>query len=264
MREDNCVILDCRFNLADPGAGFNAWCEGHIANAQYCDLDKDLSSAVTANSGRHPIPDPKTLESLFSRLGVDAGVQVFTYDDSAGAIAARAWWLLRYLGHDAVAVINGGAQAWRQAGYPWDAEQAEVRARTFTAKVRHELLVGLEHIEALQCLCDAREPERYRGEREPIDPVAGHIPGARNFWFGNNLDSDGQFLPVSQLRMHYQQLLDGVNPQDAVFYCGSGVTACHNLLAMAYAGLGDGRLYAGSWSQWCSDPARPIAKHVEV
>lgn len=247
------LILDCRFDLADPEAGARAYAAGHIPGAHYLHLDRDLAGAKTGANGRHPLPAREDFAALLRRLGLRAGRQVVCCDTQGGPYAARAWWMLRWLGHAEVAVLDGA----------WDGElTAEVPPATpgdwqpgapLVAQIdAAELLQGLGRLR----LIDARAPERFRGEVEPLDPQAGHIPGASNRFFKDNLDADGRFKPAAQLRQEFAPLMAA----EVVHQCGSGVTACHNLLAMAHAGLGDGRLYVGSWSEWSADPARPIAQ----
>jgi thiosulfate/3-mercaptopyruvate sulfurtransferase len=256
------VVIDCSFDLADPGAGERAHAAGHIAGAVYAHLDRDLSGPKAPGKGRHPLPERSAFAATAGRLGVAPGVQVLTCDAQGGPYAARAWWLLRWLGHDAVAVLDGGVAAWRAAGGAWTAEATAPRPLppyplgpaampTLTAD---ELLARLGRVR----LFDARAGERFRGEVEPLDPVAGHIPGATLRFFKDNLQADGRFKPAAQLKAEFEAL--GGGDAQVVHQCGSGVTACHNLLAMAHAGFGSTTLYPGSWSEWCSDPKRPVAR----
>ena len=260
------AAVDCRFALADPAQGRRAYRAGHIPGAVYAHLDDDLSGRIVpGTTGRHPLPAPADCAATLSRWGIDGGVQVVAYDDVGGGMAARLWWMLRWLGHDAVAVLDGGFPAWQRAGYPTRTGDEARPPRTFTPHVRPELVAEVEVVEALRadpsaCLVDARAAARYRGAQEPIDPVAGHIPGAVNAPWAANLDDDGRFLPPKQLRRRFEKVLGGVPPARAAVYCGSGVTAAHDLLAMAYAGLGGARLYPGSWSHWITDPDRPVAR----
>lgn len=258
------VVLDCRFSLADPAAGLNAYRQGHIPGAQFADLEQHLSSPITADSGRHPLPDPTLLVQHLAAWGIGACTPVVVYDDMGGAMAARCWWLLRWLGHDQVALLDGGVPAWIRAGYPLQQEQPNVQPALFPLQLHPNWVVDSEQLAAQLgsgqlTLVDARTPERYRGEQEPIDPVAGHVPGALNRPLGLNLDAEGCFKPAAQLRQEWQQLLDETPLHQAVMMCGSGVTACHHLLALAIAGLEGPRLYAGSWSEWIRDADRPIA-----
>jgi thiosulfate/3-mercaptopyruvate sulfurtransferase len=256
------VVIDCRFDLARPDAGEAAYAAGHLPGARYAHLDRDLSGARTGANGRHPLPARAALAALAGRWGLAPTVQAVAYDDQAGAYASRLWWLLRWLGHDAVAVLDGGWAAWGAAGGevardrpalaaagPYPASASPAMPTVDTAAVQ----AGLGRLTVL----DARTGERFRGEVEPLDPVAGHIPGARLRCFKDNLDPDGRFKSARLLRAEFDAL--GVAPAEVVHQCGSGVTACHNLLAMAYAGLEGSALYPGSWSEWCADPSRPVA-----
>jgi len=257
------VLLDCGFDLGDAGAGERAHAEGHIPGAVYAHLDRDLSGPKAPGKGRHPLPERSAFAASAGWLGVAPGVQVVCYDAQGGPYAARAWWLLRWLGHPAVAVLDGGAAAWRAAGGAWTNEpsapqpQASYPAND-TAPMATvsagELLAQLGRVR----LFDARAGERFRGEVEPLDPVAGHIPGATLRFFKDNLQPDGRFKPAAQLKAEFDAL--GGGDATVVHQCGSGVTACHNLLAMAHAGYGPTTLYPGSWSEWCSDPSRPVAR----
>lgn len=259
LGDSDWVIVDCRFDLADTAAGRRQYETAHIPGAVYAHLDDDLSGPPVTDRGRHPLPSPAALAALFSRLGIGEMTQVVVYDDKNGAIAARLWWELRYMGHEAVAVLDGGWAAWQAAGLPTRAGAEENEPATFTGRPKAHWLVRLEELPAQQLLIDSRSPARYRGEVEPLDPVAGHIPGAVNYFFQENWSADGRYLPAAEIRARLEAVLDGAEPETAVFYCGSGVTACVNLLALAHAGLGNGRLYVGSWSEWCADPARPVA-----
>lgn len=262
------VICDCRFSLADPGAGERAYRAGHIPGARYVHLERDLSGPVTADSGRHPLPERAALAERFGAWGISVRTQVVAYDDSGGAIAARLWWLLRWLGHERVAVLDGGWERWREEGRPVSVEIPrphpalfEVRpglARTVSAA---EVAAGLARNEI--CLMDARSAERFRGEAESLDTVAGHVPGAVNRPYQDNLGPDGRFLPPAELRRALERRTAGFPPRQVVHMCGSGVTACHNLLAMEVAGLPGSGLYAGSWSEWIRDPARPVTRGTE-
>lgn len=257
------VVLDCGFDLADPAAGERAFAEGHIPGAVYAHLDRDLSGPKAPGKGRHPLPERAAFAATAGRLGIAPGMQVVCYDAQGGPYAARAWWLLRWLGHPAVAVLDGGAAAWRAAGGAWTPAPAALAAQpAYPAKDTAEMpTVSAADLQARLGrvrLFDARAGERFRGEVEPLDPVAGHIPGATLRFFKDNLQPDGRFKPAAQLKAEFDAL-GGADPA-VVHQCGSGVTACHNLLAMAHAGYGDTTLYPGSWSEWCSDPARPVAR----
>ena len=257
------VLLDCGFDLGDAAAGERAHAAGHIPGALYAHLDRDLAGAKTGHNGRHPLPERETLAARAGAWGIAPGVQVVCYDAQGGPYAARAWWLLRWLGHADVAVLDGGAAAWRAAGGAWGSE-AVLPAPVLSPYPAGTPAMPTIDAAALQdrlgniTLFDARAGERYRGEVEPLDPVAGHIPGATLRFFKDNLQADGRFKPAAQLRSEFEAL--GALQAPVVNQCGSGVTACHNLLAMAQAGLGISTLYPGSWSEWCSDPARPVAR----
>ena len=252
------VIVDCRFELNDVEAGRRAYQQSHIAGAVYAHLDKDLSGPPLTDRGRHPLPAPEALMDLFSRLGIHAGTQVVAYDDSTGAIAGRLWWMLRYMGHDAVAVIDGGWAAWLEANLPVRSGVEENARTSFQGTPRRRMLVTIDELPS-GLLVDSRDPVRFRGEQEPLDPRAGHIPGAVNYPYASNLDATGRFLTPQQLKEQLLATHANAPPENVVYYCGSGVSACHNVLAHVHAGLPEGRLYVGSWSEWCSDPRRPIA-----
>lgn len=263
---DRCVVVDCRHDLVDPGSGPRAYAEGHIPGAFHLHQDTDLAGPKNGRNGRHPLPDPQALRSRLQALGLADDVQLVAYDAQGGQFAGRLWWLARWLGHDAVAVLDGGLQAWVQAGYPLQREAAAPRERgALTPRAPRVEPIGTEAIVADQAgprrllVIDARAAERYRGETEPFDPVAGHIPGALNRPHLENLRPDGRFKPGPVLRREFEALLGDRSSADAVLQCGSGVTACHHVLAMTHAGLPPGRLYGGSWSEWVSDPARPVA-----
>jgi thiosulfate/3-mercaptopyruvate sulfurtransferase len=268
------VILDCRFDLAAPQAGRQAYLEGHIATARHADLNADLSAPVSATSGRHPLPDPQRLAARFGAFGIGPETQVVAYDAANGAFAARAWWLLHWLGHSKAAVLDGGWAAWRSAGGAVAAGEPDAATpgaaahrgdAPFVPRVRPDAVVSTAQlIEALaqpgHLLVDARAAERFAGTVEPIDPIAGHVPGAVNHPFSANLGTDGHFLARDELRRRWRARLAGTAPENLIAMCGSGVTACHHLLALEVAGLDGAKLYAGSWSEWIRDPARPVAR----
>lgn len=261
-------VLDCRFDLARPEAGAEAYAASHVPGALYAHLDRDLSSPRTERSGRHPLPEPDALARTFAGFGIDARVQVVAYDDSAGMYAARAWWLLRWLGHANVAVLDGGLAAWRAAGLPLVTERPTIAPREFVAHPRARATVNADELAGLlegnaALLLDARAAERFEGKVEPLDPRAGHVPGARNHPYTRNLAADGRFLAPEELSARLAARLGGRAPVDVVSMCGSGVTACHTLLALEIAGLGGARLYPGSWSEWSRDPERPVATGPE-
>jgi thiosulfate/3-mercaptopyruvate sulfurtransferase len=256
-------LFDCRFDLARPAYGRSAYLDEHLPGAVYVDLNSELSRPATPTSGRHPLPSPGDFEQRLRSWGVDAGSLVVAYDDGNGAYAARLWWMLRWLGHEEVAVLDGGMRRWLQLGLPLTEEIPVPAPGNFVARPRPAMSVTAHEVLAAagdpaSRVLDARAPERYRGEVEPIDRVAGHVPGARNHPFGLSLDPQGRFLPAEALRAALVASLDGVAPERAIAYCGSGVTACHLLLAFEHAGLRGARLYPGSWSEWSSDPARPV------
>jgi len=260
------AILDCRFDLAAPGAGRQAYLREHIRGARYADLNRDLSGPVTSSSGRHPLPAPDLIAARLGELGVGDASQVIAYDEANGAFAARAWWLLRWLGHAKVAVLDGGFRAWIAAGGALDSGEPQGGAvQRFTPRIDHEAVLStVELIEALKdqrrLLVDARAEERFTGAVEPLDPVAGHVPGAINHPFAANLSADGRFLPPDELERRWLARLAGAEPGKVIAMCGSGVTACHNLLALELAGLNGAKLYAGSWSEWIRDPKRPVTR----
>ena len=257
------AIVDCRHRLTDPEFGEAAYRESHIAGAVFAHADRVLSSEPVTDRGRHPLPGPDTLRARFGALGIGAGTQVVAYDDAGGAIAGRLWWMLRYMGHTHAAVLDGGWPAWAAAGGATRSGEESRPARKFEGEPRHEWVVTIDEVGAARRLVDSREPARYRGETEPIDRIAGHIPGARNHHFARNLGEDGRFLDPATVRKRLERTLGGVPADEAVFYCGSGVSACHNLLALAHAGLPPARLYVGSWSEWSADPDRPVATGEE-
>ncbi len=257
-------IFDCRHQLADPSAGEAAYAQGHLPGAVFLHLDRDLSGPMTGRNGRHPLPDPQLLAQKLGAAGVSKSTQVVVYDDAGGMIAGRLWWLLRWLGHDRVALLDGGINRWQREGRPLSTALPEPVPAVFAAQLRDATVdtaaVQNNLVNGDLCLVDARSPDRFRGENETIDPAGGHIPGARNRFFRDNLDAEGLFRSAAELRAEFLGLLAGVEPRQTVMQCGSGVSACHNLLAMEIAGLPGARLYPGSWSEWCSDPARPVAR----
>lgn len=258
--------MDCRASLQNPAAGRDLYAQQHLPGARFADLLDDLSGPIRPGlTGRHPLPPVDSFVAKLRAWGIGNASQVVAYDDAGGAFAARLWWMLRWLGHDAVAVLDGGFPAWLAEGRPVTAELPLVSPGDFTPRPRPELLVSAAQLSASVSssgagkLFDARAPERYRGDVEPIDPVAGHIPGAENLPFAENL-RDGRFKSSAELRTRLAEALGATQPEDAVVYCGSGVTACHDVLAFAQAGLPLPKLYAGSWSEWITDPVRPTAR----
>jgi len=263
LEDPRLRLFDCRFDLARPDDGRRCYEEAHLPGAMYADLNRDLSAPATSTSGRHPLPSPAVFESRLRAWGVNADSLVVACDDGNGMYAARLWWMLRWLGHDDVAVLDGGLRRWLQLGLPVTDELPEPGAGNFVARPRTSLAVDAASVLDASSdpgarVIDVRAPERYRGEIEPIDAVAGHVPGARNHPFVESLDSDGRFLRPDALREALLRGLDGVSPERTIAMCGSGVTACHLLLALEHAGLPGGRLYPGSWSEWSSDPSRPV------
>jgi len=264
--EDTALrIFDCRFDLARPDAGRAHYDDEHLPGAAYADLNRDLSVRQTPGSGRHPLPAPAAFEARLREWGVSGDSVIVAYDDGNSMYAARLWWMLRWLGHGRVLVLDGGMRRWMQLGLPLDEAIPSHRAGSFVARPHPEFVVGAREVLAASRdsgsrILDVRAPERFRGDVEPIDAVAGHVPGARNHPFTSSLGPDGRFLPAAQLRAALEERLEGVPAQSTVAMCGSGVTACHLLLAMELAGLGGARLYAGSWSEWSRDPSRPVAR----
>ena len=257
------VIVDVRHDLMLPDWGEARYREAHIPGARFAHLDHDLAARKTGRNGRHPLPSPEQAAAVFSDLGIDTTRAVVVYDQGGGMFAARLWWMLRWLGHEAVVLLDGGFDKWTREGRPVTADIPARESRTFVARTVTPTLSVDNIVQALPAsdcvLVDARAAERYRGESEPIDPVAGHIPGARNRPYAMNLNPDGTFKPGDALRREFAGLLGDTPLSQVVHYCGSGVTSCHNILAMEIAGLPGTRLYPGSWSEWSADPARPIA-----
>ena len=258
------LIVDVRHQLADAGYGQRSYAEAHIPGAVFLHCDQDLSGPVNGTNGRHPLPAIETLVERLGKIGIGADTQVVVYDDAQGMIAGRLWWLLRWLGHDRVAVLDGGLQSWLAADGAMSAALPLVQPKSFTARAGVEALEAADVLSRLETarmhLIDARSPDRFRGENETMDPVGGHIPGAVNRFFRDNLRADGRYKPAAELRGEWLGILAGSSPDSVVHSCGSGVSACHNMLAMEIAGLSGSRLYAGSWSEWCADPARPVAR----
>jgi thiosulfate/3-mercaptopyruvate sulfurtransferase len=260
------VVVDCRFSLEDVELGRRSYLQSHIPGAVYAHLDEDLCSPVIpGTTGRHPMPSAEKLIEKLEDWGIDSSSKIVAYDDAGGAMAAaRFWWLLGWLGHYAVSVLDGGWDAWLNSGEPTRSGQELRSSSCFIPRIKPSLLV--ETVEIVNrlgdpdlLLVDSRAVERYRGDVEPIDPIAGHIPGAIVSPYRDVLDENGFFLPVNQLRNHFKQILGSTPAKNTIFYCGSGVTAVQNILALAHCGLGNARLYAGSWSEWITDPQRPVA-----
>ncbi len=259
-------IIDCRFSLADTEKGRLAYQTSHLPNAVYAHLDEDLSaSIIPGQTGRHPMPTPETAAQTFSNWGIDGRVQVVVYDDNVGQVASRLWWMLRWLGHDHVAVMDGGWERWQKEVRSETADVPTIARRTFTQQVRYHTFTDVNHVDSVKKdpsyrLVDARAAARFRGEVEPIDPVAGHIPGAVCGAFEDNIGPDGLMKSQKGLRDRFRRVIGDVDISHVICYCGSGVSACHNLLALLHAGLGDAKLYPGSWSEWITDPSRSVGK----
>ena len=267
LQQPDLIILDCRFALDDPQYGQRSYAQAHIPGARFADLELDLSGPATAGkTGRHPLPEPAQLLAKFRAWGLNDDSQVVLYDDGPGAFAARAWWLLAWLGkRDGVYLLDGGLHAWREAGLPLDAQRPEPTPGNLRGTPDAGLTIDAATLSNQLAtpgltLLDARALPRFHGDVEPIDPVAGHIPGACCLPFTENLDAEGRFLQPEQLRARFEQQLKGRSPDSLVAYCGSGVTACHNLFALCLAGYPMARLYPGSWSEWITDPQRPVAR----
>jgi thiosulfate/3-mercaptopyruvate sulfurtransferase len=265
LEDPDWVILDCRFSLAEVGKGRRDYQEAHISGALYAHLDEDLSAPkIPGVTGRHPLPSVEAAARTFANWGIDLNIQVVCYDDVGGALAAaRAWWMLRWLGHEAAAVLDGGWQKWIAEARPTRSGSESRRPGILFPQPRPEMIAETAEVVRLclehsGCLFDARAVERYHGQNETIDPVAGHIPGAVSAPYFDNLNPDLTFRTTAALRTHYLQLLGNIPAGQAVVYCGSGVTSAHNILAMLHAGLDEARLYAGSWSEWITDPGRQV------
>ncbi len=265
LTNPNWVILDCRFDFQDTDLGFQEYLKGHIPGAVYVHLDQDLSSEIIpGKTGRHPLPDISGFSEKLSSWGIDSSVQVIVYDNLNGGLAARAWWLLRWLGHKNVAVLDGGWTAWENANNPVETEAISKAARTFSPVEQPNFIADADFVELTRLdpdylLVDSRSSERYWGINETTDPIAGHIPGAMTAPYEGNLDENGFFVKTEELKERFGFILEGIPPENVIFYCGSGVTAAHNILAMVEAGYDMPRLYPGSWSEWITDPERPLS-----
>lgn len=262
------ALIDCSFDLSRPDWGENQYLSGHIPNAIYAHLNLDLSATPTSNSGRHPLPSKDQVIDAFSRWGISSQTQVIAYDQADGSIAARLWWLLRYHGHHSVAILDGGFAAWLQADFTPQAGPSSPVPSTFIPKLNASLMADHDFVkkrfgDPAWLFVDARTPQRYRGEIEPIDPVAGRIPGSVNRYYGENLDANGRYKSPGKLHAEWASILQGHDPKQVILYCGSGVTSCANLVAMEHAGLHGSLLYPGSWSQWITDPDLPISTGEE-
>lgn len=260
LADPRWVVVDCRFDLANPAWGEEQYVAGHIPGARYAHLDRDLSGAKTGTNGRHPLPTVEQMSATFGALGITPETQVVAYDVDSGMYAARLWWMLRFLGHDAVAVLDGGFARWVAEGGAVQPGRVTATPAVFTPALRADWRLTVDQVAAgtQGLLVDARSPERFSGINETLDPVGGHIPGARNYFFQQNLAEDKTFKPAADLRAQWNAVLQGQDPKDVIMYCGSGVTACHNLLAMELAGLPGARIFPGSWSEWSADPNRPV------
>ncbi|KKD37416.1 MAG: sulfurtransferase [Limnoraphis robusta] len=253
LDDPDVVVVDCRFSLADVELGQRQYQEGHIPGAYYLDLNRDLSSPVAQHGGRHPLPEPTKLAQTLSEMGINSDTLVVAYDDSRFAFAARLWWLLRYMGHEKIALLNGGFSHWKAEGYPVNNTQSTPKLGQFIPQINPDFVVDIETVKARKdqpkvALIDSREPERYLGKTEPIDPIAGHIPGAVNYPWKQVSDEAG-YVKIDQQTQRWTDLKDA---EEIIVYCGSGVTACVNLWSLEMAGIHQGKLYAGSWSDWCS------------
>jgi thiosulfate/3-mercaptopyruvate sulfurtransferase len=258
-------VFDCRHDLANPALGEQQYQEAHIPGASFAHLDRDLSGATTGKNGRHPLPEAKSFISWLGRQGLKPADTVVCYDGGPGAMASRLWWMLRWVGHEQVAVLDGGLAKWQREGRPVTAEVPAFEAAPYPGKAKASMHASLALVEKKlkrAALLDARAPARYRGEQEPIDPVAGRIPGAKNRFSNDNLTAEGVFKSPEALRAEFEAVLAGRAPADVIQYCGSGVAACHNALAMELAGMPGSRVYIGSWSEWSTDPTRPISRSV--
>jgi thiosulfate/3-mercaptopyruvate sulfurtransferase len=263
------VVFDCRHDLGDTGKGSRLYVAGHVPGAYFAPVDTALSGTKNGRNGRHPLPGPEQFAEFLAAHGVTPATTVVAYDDVGGQFAARLWWLARWIGLSRVVLLDGGWPAWVAAGLPVSTEVPERRRGQVTARPAWDLVWSAEETRRRisdpgSALIDARAAERYRGDVEPIDPVAGHIPGAKNRFYKANLNPDLTFRPAEELRSEFAALLAGKDPAKVGHSCGSGITACANLFAMEYAGLGGSRLYAGSWSEWVSDPARPVERGAGV
>lgn len=265
LNDPDLVIVDCRHELADPASGSSAYSTGHIPGAIHLHLDNDLSGPKTGSNGRHPLPNPQTLAQTLGAVGIHRGSHVVAYDSGGVSVAARLWWMLEWLGHDRVQVLDGAYPAWQAAGMPIATEVTQYPPANFEVDLQPDHLVRVDQVQANLAtqeflLVDARSAERFRGIGETLDPVGGHIPQAANRFYQNNLDAVGRFKAPEVLQAEWQAIIGQRSAQQTMHQCGSGVTACQNLLALAAAGMKGGRLYAGSWSEWCADPARPVAR----
>ena len=265
LHNSDFKIFDCRCDIKDSAYGLDAYNDGHIPGAIFVDVDLDLASEKTSTSGRHPLPNPEIIAEKLSKWGVSDNTQAVIYDDAGGAFASRMWWILRWLGHENAAVLDGGMGSFLSLGQKLTAEHTEITSSQFNPRIHDNMHVVIEEVEKIQyqldkVLIDARSTERYLGIKDPVDDIYGHVPGALSSPLGLNLDKNGFFRTSDELKLHFSKLLGEIRPENTVSMCGSGITACHNLLAMEIAGLSGARLYVGSWSEWITNPKRPIAK----
>jgi thiosulfate/3-mercaptopyruvate sulfurtransferase len=268
LTDPNWIIIDCRFDLTNPDKGEEQYREAHIPGARYAHLDRHLSGSKTGKNGRHPLPDSDVISRNFRDLGISAGTQVAAYDADNGMYASRLWWMLRWMGHDAVAVLDGGLARWQREGHPVRGGVESSTPGNFKGAPRPGWRLSVDDVVALlgspsRLLVDSRTPERYRGIGETLDKVGGHIPGAANYFYGQNLTAEKTFKSPDDLRTQWTPILRGRDPREVVVYCGSGVTACHNLLALEHAGIHGVKIFPGSWSEWSADPSRPVATEPE-
>lgn len=257
------LVVDCQYDLADRQAGYSSYLAGHLPGAVYAGLHNALCGTPVTDHGRCPAPGREELEAKIAALGISNSTQVIAYDSSGGMFAARLWWLLKYAGHARAALLDGGLEAWSRAGFGLEQTARQAVPGHFKATLDRRALITLEDVAKVPRLVDSRAPERYAGAAEPLDSKAGHIPGAMNYFWKNNLDEQGQFRSAAALRRNLQGVYAAVAPEEVTFYCGSGVSACHNLLAACLAGYPLPRLYVGSWSEWSADPARPVSSSPE-
>jgi len=264
LNDPSWAVVDCRFDLTSPDKGEEMYREAHIPGARYAHLDRHLSGAKTGGNGRHPLPDSDVICRNFSDLGISASTQVVAYDADNGMYAARLWWMLRWMGHDAAAVLDGGLARWQRDGRPVRGGVESSTPGNFKGAPRPGWRLTVDEVASGlgsrgRFLVDSRTPERYRGIGETLDKVGGHIPGAANYFFGQNLTAEKTFKPADDLRTQWSPILKGHEPKEVVVYCGSGVTACHNLLALEHAGIHGVKIFPGSWSEWSADPSRPVS-----
>lgn len=261
--QDNVRVFDCRFSLKDPQGGLKNYQSGHLPMAQFADMDTQLSSAMTETSGRHPLPEVDVFLAQLKAWGINNDTQVIAYDDISGAFAARLWWMLRWVGHEKVAVLNGGMQQWTEHGFPLSQDEVEFAAGSFSGAANMDWLVDIETVQSELAenkitLLDARAADRFTGKDKKTDPVPGHVPGAYNLPFSGNLTKDGLFASPATINDRFANIIQDQPLTNVVNMCGSGVTACHNLLAQAVAGMPPTKLFIGSWSQWIRDSSRPV------